>query len=111
MRKNRLIRVTDRLQVAAPPADKPLAERNVITFRRKDWGKKREGTDHNALISCITTQCSCTGRAQVGSCRALRTEKRIKSEAIRKEFLHFRASETRLSYDERQAEQLGANDG
>lgn len=39
--KNRLIRVTDRLQVAAQLADKPLAERNVITFRRKEGGKKK----------------------------------------------------------------------
>lgn len=36
--KNRLIRVTDRLQVAAQLADELLAERNVITFRRKEAG-------------------------------------------------------------------------
>lgn len=63
-RRNRLIRMTDRLQVAAQPADKPLAERNVITFRRKEREKAccSEGTDLNALISCITTQCSRTKR-------------------------------------------------
>lgn len=49
-KKNRLIRVTDRLQVAAQPADKALAERKVITFRRKEGKKKKPGAPREQII-------------------------------------------------------------